>query len=40
MRLSAAEVRRQLIVHKGYTDDDLPTAETITITLNLLGYDP
>src|SRR5260221_6977957 len=28
-RLTAAEVRRQLIAHKGYTDDELPTDETI-----------
>ncbi len=37
-RLSAAEVRRQLIVHYGYPDDDLPTAETIGAKLNVLGY--
>ena len=39
-RLTAAEVRRQLIVQKGYTDDQLPTAETIGIKLNALGYYP
>ena len=39
-RLSAAEVRRQLIAHHGYTDDDLPTAETIGAKLNALGYYP
>src|SRR5262249_22996479 len=32
-RLSAAAVRRQLITHKGYADDDLPTVQTITATL-------
>lgn len=39
-RLTAAEVRRQLIAHKGYNDDELPTAETIGTKLNLLGYYP
>jgi DDE family transposase len=39
-RLSAAEVRRQLLVQKGYTDDELPTAETIATKLNQLGYYP
>jgi hypothetical protein len=37
-RLSAAEVRRQLIVQKGYRDEDLPTEETIRVKLNALGY--
>jgi hypothetical protein len=37
-RLSAAEVRRQLIAQKGYTDAELPTRETIAIKLNALGY--
>ena len=39
-RLSAAEVRRQLIVQKGYTDDALPTVQTLTTKLNALGYYP
>ena len=39
-RLSAAEVRRQLIAQKGYTDAGLPTAETIGTKLNALGYFP
>jgi hypothetical protein len=39
-RLSAAEVRRQLIAQKGYTDAALPTAETIGTKLNALGYYP
>ena len=39
-RLSAAEVRRQLIAQKGYTDAQLPTAETIGGKLNALGYCP
>ena len=37
-RLSAAEVRRQLITQKGYTDAELPTEETIRTKLNALGY--
>jgi hypothetical protein len=37
-RLSAAEVRRQLIVQKGYRDEELPTEETIRVKLNGLGY--
>ena len=39
-RLSAAEVRRQLIAHQGYTDAELPTVQTITTKLNALGYYP
>lgn len=39
-RLTAAEVRRQLISQKGYTDEQLPTAETIATKLNELGYYP
>jgi hypothetical protein len=39
-RLTAAEVRRQLIAKFGYTDDELPTAETIATKLNHLGYFP
>jgi hypothetical protein len=39
-RLSAAEVRRPLIAHKGYADDSLPTVQTITTKLNALGYSP
>jgi hypothetical protein len=37
-RLSAAEVRRQLISRKGYTHEQLPTIKTITGKLNALGY--
>jgi hypothetical protein len=37
-RLSAPEVRRQLIAQHGYTDAALPTAETIGVKLNALGY--
>jgi hypothetical protein len=37
-RLSAAEVRRQLIVQKGYSDEALPSEETIRVKLNALGY--
>ena len=39
-RLTAAEVRRQLIAKFGYADDELPTAETIGTKLNQLGYYP
>lgn len=39
-RLSAAEVRRQLIAHQGYTHEELPTVQTITTKLNTLGYFP
>jgi hypothetical protein len=37
-RISAAEVRRQLIATKGYTDAELPTQQTINAKLNLLGF--
>jgi len=39
-RLDAAEVRRQLIAQKGYSDAELPTVQTITTKLNALGYYP
>ena len=39
-RLSAAEVRRQLIVQKGYSDDELPSEETIRVKCNQLGFRP
>ncbi len=39
-RLTAAEVRRQLLTQKGYSDEELPTAETIGTKLNQLGYYP
>ncbi len=37
-RISAKEVRRQLIATKGYTDAELPTQQTINKKLNLLGF--
>lgn len=37
-RLSALEVRRQLIKQKGYQDDELPTRVTISSLLNEMGY--
>ncbi len=37
-RLSAAQVRKQLISKFGYSDEDLPTEETIRVKLNNLGY--
>jgi len=39
-RLTATEVRRQLIAQKGYTDAELPTVETIGTKLTALGYYP
>ncbi len=39
-RLTAAEVRRQLIAQRGSTDDALPTVQTIGAKLNALGYFP
>ena len=37
-RISAREVRHQLIAAKGYADAELPTQQTINKKLNLLGY--
>jgi len=39
-RLTAAEVRRQLIAQKSYTDEELPCVQTIGAKLNALGYHP
>lgn len=39
-RLSAKEVRHQLIVQHGYTDAELPTERTISTKLRDLGYHP
>jgi hypothetical protein len=39
-RLSAAEVRRQRLAQTGYTDDALPTVQTLTTPLNAMGYSP
>jgi hypothetical protein len=39
-RLTAAEMRRQLIAQRGYHDGELPTAETIAMKLNEPGYYP
>lgn len=38
IRLSAAEVRKQLIAQKGYSEAALPSEETIRTKLNELGY--
>jgi len=38
IRLSAAEVRKQLMVQKGYRAEQLPSEETIRTKLNRLGY--
>jgi hypothetical protein len=40
IRLSAAEVRKQLIKQKGYRDEELPCEDTIRTKLNELGYHP
>lgn len=39
-RLTVAEVRRQLLAQKGYTDAELPCEESIRQRLNRLGYQP
>jgi transposase len=37
-RMTSSEVRRQLIEQKGYSDEELPSNETIRRRLNELGY--
>ena len=37
-RLSAKEVRRQLITAKGYTEAEVPCERTLRTKLNMLGY--
>jgi hypothetical protein len=37
-RLTVATVRKQLIAQKGYTDEELPSAETIRCKIHQLGY--
>src|SRR5262245_347990 len=37
-RLSAPEVRKQLVERKGYADRHLPCVQTIGVKLNLLGF--
>jgi hypothetical protein len=37
-RLSAAQVRQQLVAQKGYSEAELPSQETIRVKLNALGY--
>jgi len=37
-RLSAAELRRQLVALKGYQSETLPSEETIRQRINPLGY--
>ncbi len=37
-RISAAEMRRQLIAQQGYHDEELPGEETIRVKMNKLGY--
>jgi len=38
IRITSKEVRNQLIIQKGYSDEELPTEETIRKRLNELGY--
>lgn len=37
-RLSAQSVRRALVTEKGWSEEDLPAARTMTTLLNRLGY--
>jgi len=37
-RLSVAEIRRQLMSQKNYTDDELPGKEALRLRVNQLGY--
>jgi Rhodopirellula transposase DDE domain len=37
-RMSAEEVRKQLIEQKGYVDKALPIAKTIGVKMNEMGY--
>jgi hypothetical protein len=37
-RLTAATVRAQLVLRKGYTDEQLPSTETIRCKIHDLGY--
>ena len=37
-RLSAAQVRVQLVIQKGYSQAELPSQESIRVKLNGLGY--
>lgn len=37
-RLTVAEFRKQLIEHKGYSDKELPTNQTLNTKINQLGY--
>src|SRR3954470_9743864 len=39
-RLTAEEVRRQLITAKGYSDGELPKPRTLRSKLNALGFHP
>ena len=37
-RLTASEIRKQLLAFKGYTDDQLPCERTVASKLNDLGF--
>lgn len=37
-RLTVTEIRKQLILQRGYTDDELPSNQTLNSKVNQLGY--
>lgn len=37
-RLTIAQLRRELIAHKGYTNESLPGDETLRLRMNQLGF--
>jgi hypothetical protein len=39
-RITSAEVRRQLIEEKGYSEQEVPCEDTIRVRLNDMGYRP
>lgn len=39
-RITSAEVRRQLMLQKGYAEEQVPSEETIRGRLNAMGYRP
>ena len=39
-RITSAEVRRQLMLQRSYSEEDVPSEETIRVRLNAMGYRP
>jgi hypothetical protein len=39
-RITAGEVRRQLMLQKGYSEEDVPSEDTVRERLNAMGYRP